>query len=243
MRQHPWSIRDQEPHPVRPATSDQARHPDSTVSDGRDDSPSGQLAVDSSIEQAAPPAGRGPRSSDTSLKIADSNVVSPNAGKTHKRPFEFIFDVFAESDEEAAVGCQKRSRCSDVVINDITDDDNVDDEPSRPPHRRPVQRRARPPRPARQTRGAQRLASRSHAQLVTYSVGRGESLAGTRWQVKEILGERQTDEGLKYEVIEGKGRETRTIWQYRADIDPEMLKGFKAGQRSTRYMVRSTPRR
>jgi hypothetical protein len=177
------------------------------------------------------------------LEIADSNVVSPNAGKTHKRPFEFIFDVFAESDDEAAVGCQKRSRCSDVVINDITDDDNVDDKPTRQPHRRPVQRRARPPRPVRRTRGAQRPASRSHAKLVTYSVGRGESRAGTGWQVKEILGERQTDGGLTYEVIEGKGRETRTIWRYRADIDPEMLKGFKAGQRSTRYMVRSTPRR
>ena len=61
--------------------------------------------------------------------------------------------------------------------------------------------------------------------------------------MKEILGERQTDGGLKYEIIEGKRRETRTIWRYRADIDPEMLKGFKAGQRSTRYMVRSTPRR
>ena len=177
------------------------------------------------------------------LEIADSNIVSPNAGKTHKRPFEFIFDVFAESDDETAVGCQKRSRCSDVVINDITDDDNVDDGLTRQPHRRPVQRRARPPRPARQTRGAQRPASRSHAKLVTYSVGRGESLAGTGWQVKEILGERQTDGGLKYEVIEGKERETRTIWRYRADIDPEMLKGFKAGQRSTRYMVRSTPQR
>jgi hypothetical protein len=47
--------------------------------------------------------------------------VSPNAGKTHKRPFEFIFDVFAESDDEAAVGCQKRSRCSDVVTNGVLD--------------------------------------------------------------------------------------------------------------------------
>jgi hypothetical protein len=71
----------------------------------------------------------------------------------------------------------------------------------------------------------------------------GESLAGTGWQVKEILSERQTDRGLKYEVIERKGRETRTIWRYRADIDPEILKDFKAGQRSTKYMVRPTPRR
>ena len=163
MRQHPWSIRDQEPHPVRPATSDQARHPDSTISDGRDDSPSGQLAVGSSTEQAASlksdavfgAAGlTGPQKADQAatatvaslaLEIADSNVVSPNAGKIHKRPFEFIFDVFAESDDEAAVGCQKRSRCSDVVINDITDDANVDDGATRQPHRRPVQRRARPP--------------------------------------------------------------------------------------------------
>jgi hypothetical protein len=61
--------------------------------------------------------------------------------------------------------------------------------------------------------------------------------------MKEILGERQTDGGLKYEVIKGEGQETRTIWRYRADIDPRILKGFKAGQRSTRYMVRSTPRR
>jgi hypothetical protein len=157
-RQHPWSIRDQEPHPVRPAISNQARHPDSTVSDGRDDSPSDQLAIDSSTEQAAPPpTGRGPHPSDTSLKnnavfgaagrigprkadqaatatvvflaleIVDSNIISPNADKTHKRPFEFIFDVFAESDNETTINHQKRLRCSDVVINDITDDDNVDD--------------------------------------------------------------------------------------------------------------------
>jgi hypothetical protein len=143
--------------------------------------PSDQLAVGSSTEQAAPPlAGRGPRPSDTplksdavfgvagltgpgkadqaatatvaslSLEIADSSVVFSNAGKNHKRPFEF-----AESDDETAVGCQKRSCCSDVVINDITDDDNVDDEPTRQPHRRPVRRRTRPPRPARQTCGAQ----------------------------------------------------------------------------------------
>jgi hypothetical protein len=72
------------------------------------------------------------------LEIADSNVMSPNAGKTHKRPFEFIFNVFAESDDETAISCRKRSRCSDVVINDITDDDNVDDRPIRRPHRRPV---------------------------------------------------------------------------------------------------------
>jgi hypothetical protein len=60
-------------------------------------------------------------------------------------------------------------------------------------------------------------------------VNRGEFLAGTGWQVKEILGERQIDGKLKYEIIEGKGREIRIIWRYRADIDPEMLKGFKAG--------------
>ena len=58
------------------------------------------------------------------LAIADRNVVSPNAGRTHKRPFdELIFDVFAESDDEAnaadktAVGPRKRSRSGDVVIN------------------------------------------------------------------------------------------------------------------------------
>jgi hypothetical protein len=37
-RQYPWSIRDGELHPVRPATGDQARHSDSDVSDGRDGS-------------------------------------------------------------------------------------------------------------------------------------------------------------------------------------------------------------
>jgi len=53
--------------------------------------------------------------------------------------------------------------------------------------------------------------------------------------VKEILGERQTDGGLKYEVTKGKGRETRTIWWYKVDLAPELLEGllrrFKAGQR------------
>jgi hypothetical protein len=80
-----------------------------------------------------------PTAAPLALEIADSDVESPNAGKTHKRPFdEFIFDVFAESDDEAnttdeaAVGRQKRSRCGDIVINDITDDDNVDDEPTQP---------------------------------------------------------------------------------------------------------------
>src|SRR5947207_2050296 len=78
MRQHPWLIRDQEPHPVQPATGDQARHPDSTVSDGRDDSPSGQLAVDSITEQAAPPPiGRGSRPLYISLK---SDAVFSAAG-------------------------------------------------------------------------------------------------------------------------------------------------------------------
>ena len=69
-RQYPWSDLDPEPHPVLPAIRDQARHPGSTVSDGRHDSPSGQPAVDGSTEQAAPPSvGRGHRASVTSLKI------------------------------------------------------------------------------------------------------------------------------------------------------------------------------
>jgi len=72
---------------------------------------------------------------------------------------------------------------------------------------------------------------------------RGKSLTGAGWQVKEILGERQTDAGFMYRVIAGKGRETRTIWRCWADIDPEMLKGFKAGQRSRRHKARSTPRK
>jgi hypothetical protein len=57
------------------------------------------------------------------LAIADSNAVSPNTGKTRKRPLDdFIFDVFAESDDEAAtadktaVGLWKRSCRGDVVI-------------------------------------------------------------------------------------------------------------------------------
>jgi hypothetical protein len=75
------------------------------------------------------------------LKIAESNIKVAIAGKTNKRPFDvFVFDVFAESDCEddktneaaaAAVGCRKRSRRGDVVINDI------------------VKRRARPLRSAR----------------------------------------------------------------------------------------------
>ena len=75
------------------------------------------------------------------LKIAESNIKAAIAGKTNKRPFDnFFFDIFAESDCEddktseaaaAAGGCRKRSRCGDVVINDI------------------VKRRARPPRSAR----------------------------------------------------------------------------------------------
>jgi hypothetical protein len=72
------------------------------------------------------------------LKIVESNVKAAIAGKTNKRPF--VFDAFAESDYEddktneaatAAVGCRKRSRRGDVVINDI------------------VEQRARPARSAR----------------------------------------------------------------------------------------------
>ena len=36
------------------------------------------------------------------------------------------------------------------------------------------------------------------------------------------------------EVTEQKGRETRTSWRCEADLDSEMLKGFKAGQRLRR---------
>jgi hypothetical protein len=107
--------------------------------------------------------------------------------KTNKRPFDdFVFDAFAESDCEddktdeaaaAAVGCRKRSRRGDVVINDI------------------VKQRAQPPRSARQTREAQQPASRGHAKLITLHAP-GESLAGAGQQVKEILGERQTDAGF-----------------------------------------------
>ena len=72
------------------------------------------------------------------LKIAESNIKAAIAGKTNKRPFDNF--VFAESDCEdnktneavaAAVGCRKRSRRDDVVINDI------------------VKRRVRPPWSAR----------------------------------------------------------------------------------------------
>lgn len=71
------------------------------------------------------------------LKIAESNTKAAIAGKTNKRPFDD--SVFAESDYEddktneaaaTAVGCRKRSRRGNVVINDI------------------VKRRARPPRSA-----------------------------------------------------------------------------------------------
>lgn len=134
--------------------------------------------------------------------------------------------------------------------NDITTCCNVDDEPTHQAHRRSVQRRTRPPPLARQTRGAQRRpASQSHTKLVTHSArrGRGGSLTGAGWQAKEILGERQTDVGFMYEVMEGKGRETRTIWLCWADLDPELLEGllkrFKVGQRSMRYKARSTLRR
>jgi len=64
-------------------------------------------------------------------------------------------------------------------------------------------------------------------------------VAGGRWQVLWILDERQTDAGFMYEVIAGKGRETRTLWQHWTDLDLEVLEGllkrFKAGQRSMRH--------
>lgn len=90
-------------------------------------------------------------------KITDRDVEARVAGKTKKRPFDdFIFDVFAESENEneptaAAVGCRKRSRRNNAVTNDIVDDD----EPAREAHRRPFKRQTRPPRSTKQTRGAQ----------------------------------------------------------------------------------------
>ena len=178
------------------------------------------------------------------LKIADRDVEAGVAGKTDKRSFDdFIFNVFAESESEseneptaaAAVGRRKRSR------RDDDDDDDDDDEPVREA-RRPVNRRTRPPRSTRRTRGAQRPTPPNDTKLVTNRVRRGKSLVSGGWQVMRILGEEQTDAGFKYKVIAGKGRETRTVWRYWTDLDPEvlegLLKGFKAEQRSMRHKAR-----
>lgn len=73
---------------------------------------------------------------------------------------------------------------------------------------------------------------------------RGESLACSGWRVLLILDERQTDAGFMYEVIAGKGRKTRTLWQHWTDLHLEVLEGllkrFKAGQRSMGHKARST---
>jgi hypothetical protein len=52
------------------------------------------------------------------------------------------------------------------------------------------------------------------------------------------VSEQQTDAGIKYKVIVEQGEETRTIWRYGADLDPMILKGFKAGQRPRRLKAR-----
>jgi hypothetical protein len=36
-------------------------------------------------------------------------------------------------------------------------------------------------------------------------------------------------------VSAGKGRETSTIWWYKTDLNPDLLKRFKAGQWSRRH--------
>jgi hypothetical protein len=63
------------------------------------------------------------------------------------------------------------------------------------------------------------------------------------WRVLLNLDERQTDVRFMYEVITGKGRKTRTLWQHWTDLDLEVLEGllkrFKAGQRSIRHKARS----
>jgi hypothetical protein len=138
------------------------------------------------------------------LKIADHDVEPPTAGKTNKRfSDDDIFDVFAQSDDEAATAAvrrRKRPRRGDV-LHDIVNDDK----PTCEARHRLVKRRTRPSQSVRQTRGAHRPAFRGNAKLVTHSVRRGESLAGAGWQVKEILGERQTNTRFTYKVTTGEG--------------------------------------
>jgi len=155
------------------------------------------------------------------LKIAESNIKAAVAGKTHKCPFDnFVSDESDCEDDKtdeaaaAAIGCRKRSRRGDVIIIIINDI---------------VKRRAQPPRSVRQTREAQQPASRSHIPCA----------AARLWP---MAGGRPYGFWLRYEVIVRKYRETRTLSQYGADLDPKLLKGFKAGQRSRRHKARSTPR-
>jgi len=109
-----------------------------------------------------------------------------------------VFDIFVKSEDEPAttvVGRWKRPRRGDVP-EDIVDDD----EPACEARHLLVKQHIQPPRSARQTLEAQRPTSQNDTKPATLREP-GESLAGGGWQVKEILGEGQTDAGLKYKVI------------------------------------------
>lgn len=69
----------------------------------------------------------------------------------------------------------------------------------------------------------------NNTKLVIHRVGRSKSLVSNGWEVTRILGEEQTDAGFKYKVIAGKGRETKIVWRYWADLDPAGARGLAEG--------------
>jgi hypothetical protein len=149
-----------------------------------------------------------------SPKIADSDDGRAVDGRIDKRPYPFVFDVFAEDNDE--------------LVND-----------GQPPAKR--QRRASSASSSVRTEQARIPFVANLLHGVELHVGftrKEETMKGYEWQARRIIGERQTPSGLEYEVSLEK-----TLWLPKTTLDTKLVRRYRAEQRAaTRVRTRWSSR-
>jgi hypothetical protein len=164
--------------------------------------------------QRGAPNRRARDASNTTSEIADSNDDRAVDDVADKRPRPFVFDVFAENDDE--------------LINN-----------GQPPAKR--RRRASSASSSVRTEQARTppVINLSHdVELPAGFTRKEETMEGHEWQAQRIVGERQTPSGLEYEV-----RLEKTLWLPKATLDTKLMRRYRAEQRAaTRVRTRWSSR-
>jgi hypothetical protein len=148
-----------------------------------------------------------------SPEIADSNDGRAVDDVADKRPRPFVFDVFAEDNNE--------------LINN-----------GQPPAKR--RRRASSASSVRteQARTPPVINLPHDVELHAGFTRKEETMEGHEWQAQRIVGERQTPSGLEYEV-----RLEKTLWLPKATLDTKLVRRYRAEQRAaTRVRTRWSSR-
>jgi hypothetical protein len=142
-------------------------------------------------------------------EMADSDGRAVDDG-TDQRPRPFVFDVFAEDDDELDNDGQppaKRRRRASSVSSPVRTE------------------QAQTPPITNLPQGVELHASFTRKE---------ETMEGHEWQARRIVGERQTPSGLEYEVSLEK-----TLWLPKATLGTKLVRRYRAKQRAvTRVRTR-----